>query len=140
MSVGRTEITDVQTREDIARLLAEHRLEVVVAAKPSLPFMLIYKVHLLRQLVQSPPPFVIGRTGRQIHEILRDTALERINRHVVVIEHDQQVVLVHRGVVQSLKSQTACHRSIAYDGYGIMRGRYISLCSVRRSRSVFCQA
>ena len=51
MSVGRTEITDVQTREDIVRLLADHRLEVVVAAKPSLPFMLVHKVHLLRQLV-----------------------------------------------------------------------------------------
>ena len=50
MPVSRTEITDVQTREDIARLLAEHRLAVVVAAKPGLPFMFIYVFFLNKKM------------------------------------------------------------------------------------------
>ena len=39
---------------------------------------------------------------------------------MVVVEHNQQVVLIHRGVVQSLESQTACHRPVADDSYDIL--------------------
>ena len=120
VTVCRSEITNVQSREDIARLLGEDRFEAVVTAQDSTPFALIYQVQFGGQLINAPTPFVISRAGGQVHEILRDTALERVNRHVVIIEHNKQVVLIHRGVVQSLESQTAGHSSIADDRYDIM--------------------
>ena len=121
MSVRRTEITDVETREDIARLLAESGFETVVAAQDGTSLALIYQMQLGCQLVQTPTQTVVSGAGRQIHQVLRETAFERVDRHMVVIEHDEQVVLVHRGVVQSLECQTARHRSIAYDCHDVAR-------------------
>ena len=140
MTVGRTEIADVQTREDIVRLFAEHRLQVVVAAQDSLFPPFIHKMQLHRQTVEPPAPFVVGRAGGQIDQVLRETAFERVDGHMVVVQHDKQVVLVHRGVVHALESQSACHRSVTYDSNRIMKGGCFGLCFVRRSRSVFCQA
>ena len=120
MSVGRTEVTNVQTCEDIIRLFGERRFPVVVSPQHRPAFLFVDQVHLLRQTVEPPSPPVIGRTRRQVHEILGKTAFERVDSHMVVIEHNEQVVLVHRGVVQSLKSQTARHSSVSDDGYGMM--------------------
>ena len=77
-------------------------------------------MQFLRYLIEPPPPFVIGLAGCQINEILGESALERVDRHVVVVEHNQQVVLIHRGVVQSLESQTAGHRPVADDSYDVL--------------------
>ena len=119
MTVGRTEITDVETREDIAGLLTENSLQTVVTTQHRPPFAFVHQVQLLRDLVQTPTPFIVRRTGRQVHQVLRDTAFERIDGHMVVVQHDQQVVLIHRGVVKTLKGQTTRHGTIPYDSHYI---------------------
>ena len=119
MTVGRAEIADVQTGEDVVRLFAEHRLQVVVAAQDSLFPPFIHKMQLHRQTVEPPTPFVVGRAGGQIDQVLRETAFERVDGHVVVVQHDKQVVLVHRGVVQSLERQAACHRAVTDNSHHI---------------------
>ena len=116
VSVGRTEIADVETREDITALFGEYRFEAVVASQHSAALAFVHTVQLSRNAVEVPSPAVVSFAGRQIHKVLGETAFERVNRHVIVVEDDKQVVFVHRGVVQSLERQAACHSSIADNG------------------------
>ena len=99
MSVRRTEITDVQTCEDITLLLTQRRFPVVITTQNPLAFLVIHQVQFDRQLIEPPAPFIIGSTGRQIYQVLGKTAFQRVDGHVIIVQHDQQVVLVHRGVV-----------------------------------------
>ena len=111
--VRRTEIADIQTCKYIARLTGEHRLENIIAPQNSPPSLLVHQMQFSAQLVQFPSPAVIPRAGRQVHQILRDTAFERVNGHMIIVEHDQQIILVHRGVIESLERQSSRHRPIA---------------------------
>ena len=120
MAVGGSEIADVHTGEDIAFLLAEHGLQTVVPSLDALFLLLVYQVQFLRQLIEPPAPTVVASTRRQVNQILGKTALQRVDSHVIIVQHNQQVVLVHRRVVQPLKSQTSRHSSVTYDGYGVM--------------------
>ena len=95
VSVCGTEIPDVETCENVARLLAEHGFEIIVAAEDSLFLILVHEVHFYRQTVEPPAPFVITCAGSEINEILGKTAFERINRHVVIVQNDKEIVFIH---------------------------------------------
>ena len=51
---------------------------------------------------------------------MRETAFERVDSHMIVVEHDKQIILVHRGVIQSLECQTAGHSAVTDDGNHVM--------------------
>ena len=51
-----------------------------------------------------------GHVGTQCAHIL-------INRHIIVVEHDQHIVGVRRHIVQTLKRQTATDGGIADDSH-----------------------
>ena len=66
------------------------------------------------QSIYPPTPTIIPLARCYIHQILCESTLDRINGHIIVIQHNQQVVLVHRGVIQPLKGQPTRHRTITY--------------------------
>ena len=45
--------------------------------------------------------------------ILIERAYILVDSHVVVVEHNEQVVFVDRGIVQALEGETAAYRGIA---------------------------
>ena len=114
MSVCRSEIAHIQSPKDIGGLFGHFD----VVGKPSnLVFAcFVDDTPFGETLVGVPPPFIIALAGGKVHQVLGKSSFERINRHVVVIEDDKEVIAVHGGVVQSFKRQSSCHGSIANNG------------------------
>ena len=115
MSVCRTEIPQVKPLEDILLLMGENSLEVIAETPYAHRLILVEYMPFNEPLVCAPAPVVIAFARRYVHQILCDTAFDWVDSHVVVVEDDEQVILVHRRVVQSLKRQSARHRSIPYN-------------------------
>ena len=137
MTVGRTEIADVQAGKDITALFGENSFQTVVATQHSASLALVHQMQLCRYLIEIPPPFVVCGAGGQIDKVLGKTAFERIDSHMVVVQDNQEVILIHRGVVQALESQTSRHGSVADDGNYIMsyrRSRSYSVCGLTVAR------
>ena len=86
--VSRTEIPDIQALEDIIGLLGKSSLEVVVETQQFGAFVVGHKVQLHQRLISPPAQFVVPRRGGQIHQVLRKPALDRVDSHVVVVQHD----------------------------------------------------
>ena len=115
MSVCRTEIPQVKPLEDILLLMGENSLEVIAESAHTHRLILVQDMPFDEPLVGAPAPVVIAFARRYVHQILGDTAFDWVDSHVVVVEDDEQVILVHRRVVQSLKRQSARHRSVTYN-------------------------
>ena len=60
---------------------------------------------------------VVSFAGGDVQQVLGDTAFDWVDGHIIVVEYNKQVIFEHRGVIESLKCQTACHGSIANDGH-----------------------
>ena len=58
----------------------------------------------------------VGAPGDQTREIARERADRRRNRHVIVIEDDDQARVHGAGIVHGLISHTCGHRAVADDG------------------------
>ena len=79
--------------------------------------LLVHNSNFPQQLIQLVSQAVISLACGYVQQILAHAALGWVYRHVVVVQHDNQVVVGAGGVVQSLERQSAAHRSVAYQAH-----------------------
>ena len=112
VSIGRTEITDIHTLKDIL-LTCQDGLQTVTETNQSPSTLLRQDTpakQFLRNLVSD---VVISGVGGQLQEVFSHTTHTSVNRHIVVVQHNQHVVGGACRVVDTLESQTAAHGTVA---------------------------
>jgi hypothetical protein len=69
-----------------------------------------------QHLFAGAPRGVEGAAGEQACQVLVQRAHRRRDRHVIVVEDDQQVGVDHAGIVERLEGLPGGHRAVADDG------------------------
>ena len=72
---------------------------------------------LLAELIDLVTAVVVAARDAQVGEVIAQSAHIGVDRHVVVVEHDEQVVLEDGGIVEALECQATADGSIANDGH-----------------------
>ena len=112
VAVERSEITDVHTLENVL-LTSQSRFQRIVEANQSLPTLIAHHSTRLEPLRSLETQFVVGRIRIELQQVFLHTAHRLVNRHIVVVEDDEQVVVGRRNIVQTLERQSAAHRTVA---------------------------
>ena len=118
--VVRAYITDVHALEDVL-LVGECRLQRVVQSDDSLAPVVVHHTALLEPLRRLETQSVVGLVGIKAEQIFFHSSHSVVDGHVVVVEHDKQVIGCRRRIVESLECQAATHGSIADDGHHLRR-------------------
>ena len=121
MTVGRSEIADVESFEDVL-LMAEGRLHGITQTDESLSATLLEHTFLLQPACRTEAQAVVRLVGIQVQQILLHAADGTVDRHIVVVENNQEVVGRRRSVVQSFESQSARHRAVADNRHDMSLG------------------
>ncbi len=121
MTVERPEISYVESFEEVL-LLGDERFEAVVEAEQGTTSFVGDEMQFLERLECLVTQVVIKFGCREVGEIRIESSYVGIDRHVVVIEHDEEIVRSIRCVVQSLECQATAYRGVAYDGHYIALG------------------
>ena len=120
MAVDGAEVAEAQRLEDVA-LRGDRPLDRLLQAAGD---GLRHAAHVaLLEAVEGVPHLVahavVGAGGGDVGQVVLQRPDRRVDRHVVVVEDDQQVgVLQASGVVEPLEGQAAGERSVADDGHG----------------------
>ena len=62
---------------------------------------------------------VVCLVGVEVQQVFLHASNGSVDAHVVVVEHDEQVVVRRRHVVNALESQSATHSSVADYGHNV---------------------
>ena len=109
--LGRTKIADVHPLKNIL-LTRQHRLQTVAETNQSPATLLVQNTPAQQPLRHPVPNSIISRVRCQSQEILSHAPHTAVNRHIVVVQHNQHVIRRARRVVDALKSQAATHRPV----------------------------
>ena len=91
VSVNRAEVPDIEPFEHVL-LLGNKGFYAVVEAKHNVFLLFGYKVFAFEGLVDPVTHFVVlGRCGH-FNQIILNTPHITVDRHVVVVEYDEQVI------------------------------------------------
>ena len=115
MPVHRTEVTQSHSLKKIAPL-QQHALDAVVDVLDKTPHAGTDAVEFPQDVPDVPFDFVVGFRRGNVQQVVVDTADIRVNRHVVVVEHHQQVRTINTRIVQCLECHASRHRTVADDG------------------------
>ena len=118
VSLGRTEVTDVHSLEDIL-LTRQDRLQAVIETNQFPTTFLVQDApakQLLRQLISD---VIISSVGGQLQEILPHATHTTVNRHIVIVQHNQHVVRRACRVVDALERQSATHRTVTNHSHNL---------------------
>ena len=118
VSVSGSEIANVQSFEDVL-LMAKCRFHGIAKSNQSLPAPFLEHSLLFQPACRTEAQAVVGFAGIEIQQVLLHATHRTVDRHIVVVEDDEQVVGRRRGVVQAFKSKTARHGAIANDGHDV---------------------
>ena len=91
MSVDRSEIADVQTFENVL-LVGGNRFQAVAQANQHLTAFFVQQANLLHRPRSLVAQLVVTGCGSQVQQIMLHASHAVVNRHIVVVEDDQQVV------------------------------------------------
>ena len=108
MTVEGTKIPDIQSLKYIL-LTSEQRLHSVVEAQHNALAAVANDTMLAHRLVSLVAQVVVALRCRQASHVFSKGSHGAVDRHVVVVKHDEQVILVNRGIVDSLKCQPAAN-------------------------------
>ena len=112
--VERTEIANVHSLKDIL-LMAQRTLQRIIQAQDALLALLVQVAFAVEPPTGLEAQPIVGLVGIEVQQILLHAAHRTVNRHIVVVENNQQVVGRARHVVEPLEGQSAAHRTIADD-------------------------
>ena len=114
MPVLRSEIANIHTLKHILLIMDKRLDRIVETQQPLLP--LVRQPAPSQKLPGSPvtPPVVSSRSMQSV-QILFHTPHTTIDTHIVVIEHDEQIIRHRRSIVQPLESQAPTHTAITDD-------------------------
>ena len=128
MSIEWTEVANVHTLEDVL-LVRDGTLKSIRQSDDTLTTVIAehaFAVHPARSLESDG---VIGLVGAQVQQILLHTTHRTVDRHVVIIQDNQQVVGRRRYIVQTLKSQSATQRTVTDNRHHMAICIAFQLCS-----------
>ena len=98
-------------------LLGEQCFQAVVEAQDIPPAVIVDELHLPQAAVHIVTHFVVGLAGCDVNQILAQSSDTVVDSHIVVVEDNQQVVGVGRGIVQPFEGQSSGHCPVADHGY-----------------------
>ena len=115
VTVKGTEVSDVKAFKNVL-LACKHRLHCIVEAQNYTLAAIAYHTMLAHELISLVAEVVIALGCGKLCHIFAKSAHWAVNRHVVVVEYNQQVVLVNRRIIDALERQAAANRCVANDG------------------------
>ena len=113
VAVEGSEVAYVHSLKDIL-LMRESRLQGIVKTNNALATVVVEIAHGVQPLGSLVAQAVVSGIGVEIKKILLHTSNSTVDAHIVVVEHNKQVVGRRRHVVESLKSEPTRHGTIAY--------------------------
>ena len=116
VSVDGAEVADVHALEDVL-LLGEQALHAIVEADEALASSILHQPQLAQHPSQAVAPLVVAGGRGDAEQVFLESAYRAVYGHLVVVEHDEHVVVALRHVVEALEGQAATHSSVANDGY-----------------------
>ena len=121
VAVEWSEVANVHAFEDVL-LVGQCRLQRIVQSNEAFAAVVVHHAARLQPLRSLEAQAVVGGIGVELQKIFLHTANGTVDRHVVIVQDDEQVVIGGRHIVESLESQTAAHRTIADDGHHLRCG------------------
>ena len=122
VAVDRTEIAYVKTLEYIL-LARQQRFQTVVEAHDCPLLAVRHHIEAAQETVERISEVVVSLRGGDVSQVVVERAYIGVDRHVVVVEHNQQVVGRVGGVVQTLERQAAANGCVADYGHHVAPGR-----------------
>ena len=117
MSVNRSQISKAQLFKNRSR---HHQVfYAALQAADSLQHITA-EFHIFEPALNIIFNFIIGFACTQLIKIFTHRTHVFGNRHFVIVEHDNHILMQHTGVVQRLKSHTAGHGAVADNSYDII--------------------
>ena len=116
--VDRPEVADAEALKEVV-LAVDEGLEAVIEAQDVLAPIFRDEVQLEELLVDLVADVVVGLAGGDVDEVTVHAAHVAVDRHIVIVKHDQQIVGVDGGVVNALEGQSAGHGAVADDGHDV---------------------
>ena len=97
--------------------MGQSRLHGVIQTDKSLATVVVHHATCLQPLRSLEAQAVVSGIGVELKQVFLHAADSPVDRHVVVVEDDEQVVVGRRDVVQALEGKSAAHGTIADDGH-----------------------
>ena len=115
MTVIKAEVPDVKTFKDVL-LARQQRLHRVAETHNESLTVVVDDTVAAQELIDLIPEFVVAVRGVQRVHVRTQGADIGVDGHVIVVEHDYQVVGVGRGIIDALKGQSAADARVTDDG------------------------
>ena len=101
----------------IVEVLEEGRFAAVVEADEALAITLLHQSQLAEHTSHAVAPLVVAACSGEVEQIFLQSTHRAIDRHLVVIQHDEHIIVALRHVVQTFERQSSTHSTIADDGH-----------------------
>ena len=112
VAVDRAEIPEPEGFEEHSR--RHHHLDAFLDTRGNAPQPVPPHIELVRQLINILLQLVVRRCGDQLREVIREGPDIRSDRHVVIVQNNDQVLLHDPRVVHPLVHHAARHRAIPH--------------------------
>ena len=96
--VHRAEVADVHSLKHVL-LLGEERLHAVVESDETLAPAILHQTQFVEHLRKAVAPLVVAGCGGESQEVSLESAHRAVDGHLVVVEHDEHVVVALRHIV-----------------------------------------
>ena len=133
VSVKGSEVADVHAFKDIL-LMADSTLQGIVEPDDAFPPVVVEIALGVEPLRCFEAQTVVSFVGVEVEQIFLHAANSMVDAHIVVVENNQQIIGRGADIVQSFKSQSATHGTVADDGYDMPLGMSSLACSHRHAQ------
>ena len=118
VAVERPEIADIKSFEYVL-LPHEQRLETVVEAQYGAALPVAHEPEPTQYAVHAVAQAVVCLGGGEVGEVGVERTHVAVDAHVVVVEHDEQIVWRDRSIIDAFESEASADRGIADDCHDI---------------------
>ena len=78
--------------------------------------ILMNNIELAQHTIHIVAHTIVRRIGQQVDHMTIEPTDILVDRHIVIVQYDQQVVGVRRGIVQPFECHTATHSAVSNEG------------------------
>ena len=116
MPIEWTKVANVHPFEDILLMRYSALQRVTQSDQPILPIIMQHAM-ALHPSGGFEAHLVVGLVCAQAQQVLLHATHRTVDRHVIIVQDDKDIVRTGRHIVQALKGQAATHGTIANDGH-----------------------
>ena len=116
MTVIQAKVADIQTLEDIL-LTREQGLQCIAETHDQALAVIVDDVMATQELICLVAQFIIAVRRVQVIHVGAQGTHVGINGHVVVVEYDDQIIGIGRGIIDAFKGQSSADACITDYGY-----------------------